>query len=76
MTPTITKGNAPIETSKPHTSANAIPGNVKWPSGPATSAILRVNIKVPRYPAAAPMDIPETKLRKKATTCRYPCLCW
>ena len=47
-TPNMTNGNAPRETSKPQSNASAIPGSVRCPKGPATSAIRRLSINEPR----------------------------
>jgi len=62
--PKITKGKAVKETLKSYSKARAIPGSVKWPSGPATRAILLLNIREPIYPAAPPIKIPAVKLNE------------
>ena len=48
ITPKITKGKAPKDTSKPKIRAKATPGKVRCPRGPAVKAILCDSIKVPK----------------------------
>ncbi len=60
--PNITKGKAPKEILKSYNKAIAIPGSVKCPRGPATRAILLLNMRDPKYPAAPPIKIPAVKL--------------